>query len=73
MRSITVNENTYNSISAAWRAESPDGLPEITVRGRLNAGWSTRMAFGLAPVEPRLRASRRDYFMRHPEARNLSR
>ena len=43
---ITVGTNTYNSISAAWRAEAPPLLKEITVRLRLRNGWSIEDAFG---------------------------
>ena len=35
----------YKSISAAWRGESPKGLPEVTVRKRLKAGWPALLAF----------------------------
>ena len=48
---ITVNGNTYNNVRAAWRAESPDDLPEITVRKRLAAGWCVYMAFNFSPIE----------------------
>jgi len=47
---ITVNGNTYNNVRAAWRAESPDDLPEITVRKRLTAGWIPDLAFLFPPV-----------------------
>ena len=50
MIQITVNNNTYKSISAAWRAESPPGLKEITVRLRLRNGWPTCQAFTFPPV-----------------------
>jgi hypothetical protein len=49
---ITVNGNTYNNVRAAWRAESPDDLPEITVRKRLKAGWVPEAAFSLSPITP---------------------
>lgn len=51
MISITVNGNTYKSISEAWREESPNTLKEITVRLRLRAGWDPTNAF-LTPVVP---------------------
>jgi hypothetical protein len=46
---ITVNNNTYKSISEAWRELSPEGLREITVRLRLRNGWPPEQAF-LLPV-----------------------
>ena len=49
---VTVNGNTYKSISAAWRAESPEGLPMITVRVRLKMGWHPEDAFSLPSVAP---------------------
>ncbi len=52
---ITVNGNTYNNVRAAWRAESPDDLPEITVRKRLTAGWSPEDAFWTPAIPPQLR------------------
>lgn len=55
MTPITVNGNTYNSIAAAWREESPEGLPQITVRVRLKMGWHPDDAFTLPSIEPVLR------------------
>ena len=55
MIQITVGDNTYNSISAAWRGESPDGLPMITVRWRIKNGWTTWSAFKIEPVDPEFR------------------
>lgn len=52
MIQITIGVNTYNSISSAWRNESPDGLPMITVRWRLKNGWDLWDAFTFAPIEP---------------------
>ena len=52
---VTVNGNTYNNVRAAWRAESPANLPEITVRKRLNAGWLPDLAFLISPIPPQLR------------------
>lgn len=52
---ITVNGHTYNTIRDAWRALSPAGLPEITVRRRLTAGWVPEHAFTLRQVSPRER------------------
>ena len=52
---ITVNGNTYNNVRAAWRAEARPGLPEITVRARLNAGWEIDDAFAWPPIPPSLR------------------
>lgn len=54
-KSITVGGNTYNTIRDAWRVESPEGLPEITVRKRLLAGWEPDIAFTLMPIPPTLR------------------
>ena len=47
---VTVNGVTYNTIRDAWRALSPDDLPEITVRKRLAAGWATDIAFLTSPI-----------------------
>jgi len=58
---IVVNGNTYNNVRAAWRAESPDNLPEITVRKRLTAGWNPDMAFSWPPVEAQFRRTNKDY------------
>ena len=55
MKPVTFEGYTYNSISAAWRALSPPGLPQITVRWRLNDGWRLGPAFLTPPVEPELR------------------
>ncbi len=49
---ITINNNTYNSISAAWREVSPPGLPMITVRWRLKNGWPPVLALTAAAVPP---------------------
>ena len=50
MKQVTVNGNTYNSISEAWRELSPEGLPMITVRWRLKNGWPPYLAFLITPV-----------------------
>jgi hypothetical protein len=55
MKTITINDYTYTSISAAWRAVSPDNLPLVTVRWRLNNGWTPEDAFNLPPVTAKLR------------------
>jgi len=52
---VVVNGNSYNNVRDAWRAESPDELPEITVRKRLQMGWEPDDAFQLTPIEPQLR------------------
>ena len=52
---VQVNNNTYKSISAAWREESPTSLPMITVRWRLKSGWNPDIAFLLPPVPPVIR------------------
>ena len=52
---VQVNNNTYKSISAAWREESPAGLPQITVRWRVREGWPTDIAFLLPQVPPAIR------------------
>jgi len=52
---VTVNGITYNNVRQAWRETSPDGLPEITVRKRLKAGWPPTIAFLLDPLPPELR------------------
>ena len=51
MKPVTFEGYTYKSISAAWRALSPPGLPMITVRWRLNDGWRKGPAF-LTPAVP---------------------
>ena len=61
MKQITIFNNTYNSISAAWRALSPDGLPMITVRWRLNNGWPPELAFTHPPIPPQTRRSFKDF------------
>jgi len=60
---ITVNGNTYNNVRAAWRAESPDNLPEITVRKRLTAGWIPDMAFLCHPIPAQARRTFKDIRM----------
>ena len=52
---VTVGGITYNNVRQAWRAISPEGLPEITVRKRLKAGWLAIDAFCQLPVPPRRR------------------
>ena len=52
MKPITVGNDTYTSSASAWRALSPDGLPQITVRWRLNNGWDALEAFTELPVPP---------------------
>lgn len=52
---ITVNDFTYTSIAAAWRALSPEDLPLITVRWRLKQGWDPETAFTVGPVAPEMR------------------
>ena len=53
--SVTVAGNTYNTIRDAWSAESPEGLPEITVRARLKEGWEPDHAFLWPQVEAEVR------------------
>ena len=55
MIEITVEGITYNNVRSAWRAQSPEGLPEITVRKRLKAGWSPDIAFWLPAIPANLR------------------
>lgn len=55
MKQITVGDNTYKSISAAWRAEAVEGLPMVTVRWRLNHGWIPTDAFKTPIIPPPLR------------------
>lgn len=52
---IVVNGKRYNSISAAWRELAPPGLPEITVRKRLELGWEPDDAFSIPAIEPEKR------------------
>lgn len=53
MTPITIGADTFTSISAAWRATSPPGLPLATVRRRLGKyGWPTEDAFLYLPVIP---------------------
>jgi len=52
---ITVGGVTYNNVRAAWRARAIEGLPEITVRKRLDMGWHPEDAFSIPPIEPELR------------------
>ena len=52
---VTVKGITYNNVRQAWREVSPDGLPEITVRKRLEMGWHPDDAFTLPPIEPQRR------------------
>ncbi len=52
---VTVQGITYNNVRQAWREVSPDGLPEITVRWRLNQGWDSDIAFTMLPIEATLR------------------
>lgn len=55
MIQIQVNNNTYKSISAAWRELSPPDLPMITVRWRLKSGWEPYAAFLTPAVPPKRR------------------
>jgi hypothetical protein len=55
MNQVKVLNDTYSSVSEAWRELSPEGLPEITVRWRLSQGWPTYQAFKTPPIEPELR------------------
>lgn len=48
---VVVAGITYNNVRQAWRAISPEGLPEITVRKRLIAGWPPEIAFLLGPID----------------------
>lgn len=52
---VEIEGITYNDVRSAWRAVSPEGLPEITVRKRLDMGWSHDDAFLMPPIEPQLR------------------
>ena len=52
---VKIGKKTYNNIRQAWRAISPKGLPEITVRKRLDMGWLPQDAFLLPPIPPVLR------------------
>lgn len=52
---VVVHGNRYNDVRSAWREESPSGLPEITVRKRLDMGWDTDDAFTLPVIEPQRR------------------
>lgn len=49
---ITINNNTYTSISAGWRAVSPPGLSLITVRWRLRNNWTPKDALTTPVVPP---------------------
>ena len=49
---VTVYGVTYNNVREAWREVSPEGLPEITVRKRLELGWHPEDAFTLPPLPP---------------------
>jgi len=62
---IQIDNNTYKSISAAWRAESPAGLKEITVRLRLRNGWPVKVAFKTPMIPAEERASTKDFIKRH--------
>lgn len=55
MNPITVRDNTYSSVAAAWRARSPTGLKLITVRWRLRNGWTNWSAITTPVVPPELR------------------
>jgi len=57
---VTVDGVTYNNVRQAWRELSPDGLPEITVRKRLKAGWHPALAFFLPPIDPQNRRGGRE-------------
>lgn len=60
MKQITVNGNTYKSISEAWRElESP--VPEVTVRWRLKNGWTPEEAFNTEPVPPQTRRAMKNF------------
>ncbi len=52
---VTVNGNNYNNVREECRSESPEGLPEITVRVRLKMGWEPDIAFTLPAIPPSLR------------------
>lgn len=52
MKPITVNNITYTSVVAAWRALSPEGLKLVTVRWRLREGWNNEDAFTIGTVPP---------------------
>jgi len=52
MIAIRINNNTYKSISEAWRELSPEDLPEITVRWRLKNNWNKYEAFTFPAVPP---------------------
>jgi len=52
---VRVNGIIYNNVRAAWRAQSPPGLPEITVRKRIASGWLIQDAFNLPAIPPQLR------------------
>ena len=49
---VVIHKVTYNNVRSAWRAVSPKGLPEITVRKRLDAGWPADEAFLLEAIPP---------------------
>jgi hypothetical protein len=55
---LKVGKNTYKSISAAWRALAPEGLPMVTVRWRLKNGWLPPEALLIGPVPA---TSRREF------------
>lgn len=48
---VTVYGNTYRSISEA-RRDLGSPVPEITIRWRLQNGWSPEWAFTAPAVEP---------------------
>jgi len=52
---VKVGKVTYNNIRQAWRELSPEGLPEITVRKRLDMGWAPEDAFMIPSIPPQLR------------------
>lgn len=60
---IEIEGRHYRSIAAAWKAESPPTLKEITVRLRLRNGWPVDQALLVEPVPA---TDRRTF----PEVRN---
>jgi hypothetical protein len=55
VKPITIDNVTYKSLAAAWRAISAEGVSFALARKRIQRGWLAKRAFVTPPIPPQLR------------------
>lgn len=55
MKKITIENVTYKSFAAAWRALAVEGVSRALARKRVSRGWDPELALKTPPVPPQAR------------------